>query len=141
MISTLLKLLDNYDYSYQLNRRLNDGFKALNKAFETEFTALEDKEDHYELVLGVDKDAKASNVTVDYDDDTRELSIEYKYEREGYKSRSSITETLPKDADEDTIDAVVKDGKLSIIIAKKEPEKVEEEVVDEETVKVNRKNK
>ena len=140
MLNSLLRLLDNYDYGY-LERRLNEGFKTLNKVFAANFSSFEDKEDHYELVLDVADDAKASNVTVDYDDETRELTVEYKYESKNFTSRSLINETLPDNADEDTIEATVENGKLTIVVEKKAEPEVEEEVAeeDEKTVKINRK--
>ena len=140
MLNSLLRLLDNYDYGY-LERRLNEGFKTLNKVFAANFSSFEDKEDHYELVLDVADDAKASNVTVDYDDETRELAVEYNYQAKNFKSRSIVKETLPDNADEDTIEATVENGELTITVAKKAEPEVEEEVpeTDEKTVKINRK--
>lgn len=135
----LLRLLDNYDYSY-LENRLNEGFKVLNKVFSGNFSSLEEVDDHYELVLAVAEDAKASNVTVDYDDETRELSVEYKYECKNYKNVSRIKEVLPSDADDEAIEATVEDGQLKIVIPKKEePEEPEVEETDDKTVKINRK--
>lgn len=135
----LLRLLDNYDYSY-LENRLNEGFKVLNKVFSGNFSSLEEVDDHYELVLAVAEDAKASNVTVDYDDETRELSVEYKYECKNYKNVSRIKEVLPSDADDEEIEATVEDGQLKIVIPKKEEtEEPEVEETDDKTVKINRK--
>lgn len=140
MLNSLVKLLSNYDLSY-LENRLYEGLNTLKKELSSYFTYLEDKEDHYELVLDVAEDAKASNVTVDYDDETRELSIEYKYEGKNLTNRSVITETLPEDADEDDITATVEDGKLTVIIGKLLDAEYPEEEVDETVVKINRKNK
>lgn len=140
MLNSLIRLLDDSNLNYFENR-LSAGLDRFKKAFNAYFTSLEDKDDHYELVLEVAEDAKANNVQVDYDDETRELTVEYKYESKNYNSKSVITETLPFDADEDTIEATVEDGKLTITVGKKV---VEEEAVDEApsiVVKVNRKNK
>lgn len=142
MLNSLIRLLDDSNLEY-LENRLSAGIDRFKKAFGAYFTSLEDKEDHYELVLDVAEDANAKNVTVDFDDETRELSIEYKYESENYKNSSSIVETLPADADEDEIEASVVDGKLTITIGKKPV--AAEEPVDEPgnttIVKVNRKKK
>ena len=140
MLNSLVKLLSNYDLSY-LENRLYEGLNTLKKELSPYFTYLEDKEDHYELVLDVAEDAKASNVTVNYDDDTRELSIEYKYEGKSVTNRSVITETLPDDADENDITATVEDGKLTVIIGKLLDVEYPEEEVDDTVVKINRKNK
>ena len=93
MLNSLIRLLDDSNLDY-LENRLSAGIDRFKKAFGTYFTSLEDKEDHYELVLDVAENANAGNVTVDFDDETRELSIEYKYESENYKNASSIIETL-----------------------------------------------
>ena len=139
MLNSLIRLLDDYDYSY-LENRLTEGFKALNKVFSGNFSSLEEVDGHYELVLAVAEDAKASNVTVDYDDETRELSVEYKYECKNYKNVSRIKEVLPSDADDEAIEATVEDGQLKIVIPKKEePEETEVEETDDKTVKINRK--
>ena len=139
MLNQLMRLLDDSNLEY-LQNRLAAGLERFKKTFGAYFTSLEDKEDHYELVLDVADDAKASNVTVDFDDDSRELTVEYKYESANFNSRSVITEVLPDDADEDTIEATVEDGQLVVTIEKKEePEEVEEEEeVDDTVVKVTR---
>ena len=140
MLNSLVKLLGEYDFGY-LENRLNAGLERLKKTFGAYFTSFEDEGDYYELVMDVADDAKASNVTVDYEDETRELTIEYVYETESYKNKSVVKETLPEDADPDTIEAIVEDGKLTITIEKREEpeEEEEEEEVDERVVKINRK--
>lgn len=139
MLNQLMRLLDDSNLEY-LQNRLAAGLERFKKTFGAYFTSLEDKEDHYELVLDVADDAKASNVAVDFDDETRELTVEYKYESKNFNSKSVITEVLPDDADEDTIEATVEDGQLVVTIEKKEePEEVEEEEeVDDTVVKVTR---
>lgn len=141
MLNSLLRLLNDSNLE-ELQNRLYAGLENLKKTFGAAFTSLEDGGDHYELVLDVADDAKASNVTVDYDDETRELTVDYKYEGKNYTNRSVVKEVLPADADEDEIDATVEDGQLTITIAKKEPKPEEPEVeVDDTVVKINRKNK
>ena len=55
---------------------------------------------------------------------------------------SSIIETLPADADEDTIEASVENGKLSISISKKVVEEDDRrDEGDNTVVRVNRKNR
>lgn len=141
MLNTLMRLLDDSNLNY-LENRLYAGLENLKKTFSPILSSLEDKDDHYELVLNVANDAKASNVSVDFDDETRELTVEYKYDSKNYKSRSTVVELLPADADEDSIEATVENGKLEITIWKKEePEEEIDEEVDDTVVKVNRKNK
>jgi len=139
LFNTALRLFDDSSIEY-LQNRLTAGLENFKKTFGAYFSTLEDKEDYYELTLDVADDAKASNVTVDFDDETRELTVEYKYESKNFNSKSVITEVLPEDADEDTIEATVEDGKLVVTIEKKEePEEVEEEeVYDDTVVKVTR---
>lgn len=139
-LNSLTKALGGYDWS-SLESHLYAGLDRLKKVFGAYFTSLEDEGDNYVLTLDVAEDAKASNVTVDYDDDTRELSVEYKYDGDNFSNRSFIKEVLPKDADEDDINATVEDGKLTIIIGKLVDVEYPEEEVDDTVVKVNRKNK
>ena len=142
MLNSLIRLLDDSNLEY-LENRLSAGIDRFKKVFGAAFTSLEDKDDHYELVLDVAEGATAKNVTVDYDDETRELSAEYNFEGDNFSNRSCISETLPADADEDEIEASVVDGKLTITIGKK-PVAAEEPVDepgDTTIVKVNRKKK
>ena len=143
MLSTLMRLFDDSSL-YALQNRLYAGLDRFKKTFGACFSSFEDKGGYYELTLDVAEDAKAKNVTVDFDDETRLLSVEYKYETENYSNRSTVRETLPEDADEDTIEASVENGVLTIFVNKKEEPEVEEEPekeVDETVVKVNRKNR
>ena len=140
MINSLMRLLGDSSLA-NFENRIFEGMNRLNSLFNTSFSSLEDKEDHYELAVDVAEDAKASNVSVDYDDETRELSVKYEYKTKGFSTKSSIVERLPEDADEDKIDAAVEGGKLTITIAKKPVEEPKEEEVDDTVVKVNRKNK
>ena len=141
MLNSLIRLLDDSNLEY-LENRLSAGFDRLKKTFGAVFTTLEDKGDYYELVLDVADDATAKNVDVEFDGDTRELTVEYKYNTKNTSSRSSIVETLPKDADEDTIDARIEGGKLTITIEKKEEDKdYAEETVDDTVVPIKRKRK
>ena len=141
MLNSLIRLLDDSNLNY-LENRLSAGIDRFKKSFGAIFTSLEDKDDHYELALDVAEDAKASNVDIDYDDETRELTVEYKYESKNYNSKSVITETLPFDADEDTIEATIEDGKLTILIDKKVVDGEDDMTeVPSNVVKINRKNR
>ena len=141
MLNSLIRLFDDSNLEV-LENRLSAGLDRLKKTFGACFTSLEDKGEYYELVLDVADDAKASNVNVEFDDETRELSVEYKYEAKNYNTSSTVVETLPANADEDTISAHVEDGKLTITVEKKEEAEEEpEEQIDEREVRVNRKNR
>jgi len=141
MLNSLIRLLDDSNLDY-LENRLSAGIDRFKKAFGAAFTSLEDKEDHYELALDVADDAKASNVSVNYDDETRELSVEYKYESANYKNTATVIETLPVDADEETIGATVENGKFTLTVWKKVVEDNEpEEEVSDVIVPINRKNR
>ena len=141
MLNSLIRLLDDSNLNY-LQNRISEGLEHLKKTFGGYFTTLEDKGEYYELVLDVAEDAKASNVTVDYDEDTRELQVNYTYDGKNFKNTSRIVEVLPDDADDETIEASVEDGQLVVKIEKLLPEEEPvEEPVDETVVKVNRKKK
>lgn len=91
----------------------------------------------YELVVPVADDATAKNVTVDFDDEDRLLTIKYSYKSKNCSTATMISETLPEDADAETLSASVSDGKLKVsadFLPKKEVETDE----DTKTVKINR---
>lgn len=91
----------------------------------------------YELVVPVADDATAKNVTVDFDDEDRLLTIKYSYKSKNCSTTTTISETLPEDADAETLSASVSDGKLKVsadFLPKKEVETDE----DTKTVKINR---
>lgn len=141
MFDYLLRLLGDSNLE-NLENRLYAGAQRL-KSLISEYDSLgkfNETENGYELRTAVDADATAKNVTVDYDEDSRTIEVTYKYQRDKYSSGSMFQISLPEDADDETINATIQDGYLTISVDRY-PEKVAEpeEETDPTVVKVNRK--
>lgn len=109
-------------------------------------SSLKDCGETYELNFNVDKNATSKNFDVDLENNT--ISVKYNMENGNKKTSFSILETLPKDADTDTIEANVKDGVFNLKMEKLPlPEEDDEDdfddefydEVDNETIQINKK--
>ena len=127
----LMRLLTDSDY---FENQFNHAVKSY---FGNVESSLKKTDKGYELVVPVADDATAKNVTVDFDDEDRLLTIKYSYKSKNCSTTTTISETLPEDADAETLSASVSDGKLKVsadFLPKKEVETDE----DTKTVKINR---
>lgn len=68
----------------------------------------------YTGVYHMGDNVKANLIDVEVDDSAHTLSVSYKYETENGVISSSCVETIPQDADIDTMDAVFDDGNLTV---------------------------
>lgn len=84
------------------------------------------KDDHYELSMNVDKDATEKNVDINLDKNNV-LSINYHVKTDNSEQMVKIKETLPVDANADTIDATIQNGKLVVTA----------DLIEKKSVKVN----
>lgn len=115
MFNSLIQLLSDSELENRLWGTLNrclTPFSGLDSSFDK-------TEDGYNLVLDVAKDATASNVSVDFDDETHILTVAYNYKNVNSTTSTTIKETLPDDADEETLEATVADGKLTITVKRR----------------------
>lgn len=127
----LMRLLTDSDY---FENQFNHAVKSY---FGNVESSLKKTDKGYELVVPVAVDATAKNVTVDFDDKDRLLTINYSYKSKNCSTTTTVSETLPKDADADTLSASVIDGelKISVDFLPKKEVKTDE---DTKTVKINR---
>lgn len=127
----LMRLLTDSDY---FENQFNHAVKSY---FGNVESSLKKTDKGYELVVPVANDATAKNVTVDFDDEDRLLTINYSYKSKNCSTTTTVSETLPKDADADTLSASVIDGelKISVDFLPKKEVKTDE---DTKTVKINR---
>jgi HSP20 family molecular chaperone IbpA len=143
MLNELMNLIRNDESLYDLRNRFWNGLEELRSlASFADVTSSSFKEEDGKYVLEIDVEdiAKPSNFNVDFDEDTNVLTVEYSMKTKNSSKFSSFSETLPADADTDTIDAFVEDGVFKVTVDKKvEVEEEEEEPCDDTTVKVNRK--
>ena len=76
-----------------------------------------DNGDHYEFALLVGDGAKANNVKIDFDGEN--VIVAYKKDYGNSKMFVRISETLPEDADDSTLDAELNCDKVIISVDKK----------------------
>jgi len=76
------------------------------------------KDGVYEFSMDVDKNANADNVNIDLNKNNV-LKIKYSTKTSCSERIFMVSESLPDDADADTIDAKIVDGKLIVTVNKK----------------------
>lgn len=146
MIRALLSLLENDS----LQARVMETAKRIRNAY-SDFTAdiaatFEEEGDSYVFVLNVPTDITSTNVNVEYDDETNMVTVEFSYVNGNCKTKMVVSESLPSNADPDTLSATVVNGVFTLVVDKlpepaPEPEPVEEAKADSIVVEVKRKNR
>lgn len=141
MLRRLFGLLNDEDFLSEVR----ESYRGLKTAYSNVLSGFEevDGENSYMMVLNVPDAITSSDVNVEYDDETNTVTVETSYANGGVQYSMKITETLPEDADADTMTATVVNGVFSILVEKK-VEVVEEEPVEEVDpviVTIKRKNK
>ena len=141
MLRTLLSMLNDKDYLSEVRETLN----GLKQAYANTLSSFEEEGDSYVMVLNVPEGLTSSDVNVEYDDEANTVTVETNYERGSVVYSMKATETLPADADVDTLAATVVNGVFTLVVDKL-PEPVEEETpevapIDPVVVPIKRKNK
>ena len=141
MFRTLLSMLNDRDYLSEVRETLN----GLKQAYANTLSSFEEEGDSYVMVLNVPEGLTSSDVNVEYDDEANTVTVETNYERGSVVYSMKATETLPADADVDTMAATVVNGVFTLVVDKL-PEPVEEEIpevapIDPVVVPIKRKNK
>ena len=141
MLRTLLSMLNDRDYLSEVRETLS----GLKQAYANTLSSFEEEGNSYVMVLNVPEKLTSSDVNVEYDDETNTVTVETNYERGSVVYSMKATETLPADADVDTMAATVVNGVFTLVVDKL-PEPVEEEApevapVDPVVVPIKRKNK
>ena len=142
MLRTLLSMLNDRDYLSEIRESLN----SLKQACTDTLSTFEEEGDSYVMVLNVPEGLTSSDVNVEYDDEANTVTVETSYKRGSVAYSMKATETLPADADVDTMAATVANGVFTLVVNKL-PEPVKEEApeeaapVDPIVVPIKRKNK
>lgn len=142
MLRTLLSMLNDRDYLSEIRESLN----SLKQACTDTLSTFEEEGDSYVMVLNVPEGLTSSDVNVEYDDEANTVTVETNYKRGSIAYSMKATETLPADADVDTMAATVTNGVFTLVVNKL-PEPVKEEApeeaapVDPIVVPIKRKNK
>ena len=117
MLNYLLELLDNKE----LMSNVETALYGLNKLFSNEFVSynsFEDCGDHYELTIDTREDIDEDNINIEITDDKiLKVVVEKDADNDYYKSVTK--ETLPADADADTMTANLNDDVIVIAVEKK----------------------
>ena len=142
MLRTLLSMLNDRDYLSEVRETLS----GLKQAYANTLSSFEEEGDSYVMVLNLPERLTSSDVNVEYDDEANTVTVETNYKRGSIAYSMKATETLPADADVDTMAATVTNGVFTLIVNKL-PEPVKEEApeeaapVDPIVVPIKRKNK
>ena len=142
MLRTLLSMLNDRDYLSEVRESLC----SLKQACADTLSSFEEEGDSYVMVLNVPEGLTSSDVNVEYDDEANTVTVETNYKRGSIAYSMKATETLPADADVDTMAATVTNGVFTLVVNKL-PEPVKEEApeeaapVDPIVVPIKRKNK
>ena len=142
MFRTLLSMLNDRDYLSELRESLN----SLKQACTDTLSTFEEEGDSYVMVLNVPEGLTSSDVNVEYDDEANTVTVETNYKRGSIAYSMKATETLPADADVDTMAATVTNGVVTLVVNKlhepvKEEAPEEAAPVDPIVVPIKRKNK
>lgn len=137
----MLSLLSDKDFQCRARKSLTDFVNQLNfnSAFELE-------DNTYVMVLNVPEATTGNDIDVEYDEETNTISVKYSFENGRVSFSNTVVETLPSNADVDTLTARVVNGVLTVTVdalPEPEPEEeiLEEEYVDPTVVSIKRKNK
>lgn len=142
MFRTLLSMLNDRDYLSEVRESLS----SLKQACTDTLSSFEEEGDSYVMTLNVPEGLKSSDVNVEYDDETNTVTVETSYKRGSVSYSMKATETLPANADADTMAATVTNGVFTLVVDKL-PEPVKEEApeeaapIDPIVVPIKRKNK
>ena len=121
MLNTLIKLLENDSLMEKASKLLNDNFLNFENVFgansfssiDNTFTEVDGK---YEMRVAVGNDATEDNVTIDLHGNV--LHVKYNKSTDTQVRAFKIIETLPIDANLDTLDAKIVDGMLIVTVDK-----------------------
>lgn len=118
MLTDLIKSMINEEVSLlDLRNRFWKGledFRSLSKFGSMTTPGFELVDGNYVLDIEVEDGAKPSNFDIELDEDGKELSVEYSIKTENTHKFFSCKQTVPFDADTDSIDAVIEDGHLKV---------------------------
>jgi hypothetical protein len=121
MLEKLFNLLSNVNtesLTKMLEREIDEISPVSLKRYSESFV---DNGDRYELTLLVGDGANANNVKIDFDGEN--VIVVYKEDYGNSKMLVRISETLPEDADDSTLDAELNGDKVIISVDKKGKER------------------
>jgi HSP20 family molecular chaperone IbpA len=144
MIRTLLSMLNDEKLRTRFAESANGLCKAYSDVMNNLNSTFEEEDNNYVYVLNVPESLTTNDVNVEYDDETRLVTVEITNKVGNSTYSMTNVEMLPINADPDTMSATVVNGVFTLIVDKMpevEPEPEVEPYVEPIKVTIKRKNK
>jgi HSP20 family molecular chaperone IbpA len=144
MFRTLLSMLNDEKLRTRFAESANGLCKAYSDVMNNLNSTFEEEDNNYVYVLNVLESLTTNDVNVEYDDETRLVTVEITNKVGNSTYSMTNVEMLPINADPDTMSATVVNGVFTLIVDKMpevEPEPEVEPYVEPIKVTIKRKNK
>lgn len=144
MFRTLLSMLNDEKLRTRFAESTNGLCKAYSDVMNNLNSTFEEEDNNYVYVLNVPESLTTNDVNVEYDDETRLVTVEITNKVGNSTYSMTNVEMLPINADPDTMSATVVNGVFTLIVDKMpevEPEPEVEPYVEPIKVTIKRKNK
>jgi HSP20 family molecular chaperone IbpA len=144
MFRTLLSMLNDEKLRTRFAESANGLCKAYSDVMNNLNSTFEEEDNNYVYVLNVPESLTTNDVNVEYDDETRLVTVEITNKVGNSTYSMTNVEMLPINADPDTMSATVVNGVFTLIVDKMpevEPEPEVEPYVEPIKVTIKRKNK
>lgn len=144
MIRTLLSMLNDERLYARFAKTANDLREAYSNVMNNINSTFVEEDGNYVYSLNVPTELTSADVNVEYDDETKSVTVEIEHKHGNTSYKMTTYETLPADANIDTMSATVVNGVFTIVVEKlpePEPEAIVEPSVDPIKVVIKKKNK
>jgi HSP20 family molecular chaperone IbpA len=144
MIRTLLSMLNDERLYARFAKTANGLREAYSNVMNNINSTFVEEDGNYVYSLNVPTELTSADVNVEYDDETKSVTVEIEHKHGNTSYKMTTYETLPSDANIDTMSATVVNGVFTIVVEKlpePEPEAIVEPSVDPIKVVIKKKNK
>lgn len=144
MIRTLLSMLNDERLYARFAKTANGLREAYSNVMNNINSTFVEEDGNYVYSLNVPTELTSADVNVEYDDETKSVTVEIEHKHGNTSYKMTTYETLPSDANIDTMSATVVNGVFTIVVEKlpePEPEAIIEPSVDPIKVVIKKKNK
>lgn len=144
MIRTLLSMLNDERIYARFAKTANGLREAYSNVMNNINSTFVEEDGNYVYSLNVPTELTSADVNVEYDDETKSVTVEIEHKHGNTSYKMTIYETLPSDANIDTMSATVVNGVFTIVVEKlpePKPEAIIEPSVDPIKVVIKKKNK
>lgn len=144
MIRTLLSMLNDERIYARFAKTANGLREAYSNVMNNINSTFVEEDGNYVYSLNVPTELTSADVNVEYDDETKSVTVEIEHKHGNTSYKMTTYEILPSDANIDTMSATVVNGVFTIVVEKlpePEPEAIVEPSVDPIKVVIKKKNK